>query len=732
MRVAPRPPAEPLEAPRGCGYHTGVAKPRNPSRGDANSASAAPAGRLIRWRNIVAVPSFHCRVQFALEVRRAFAEARPDCVAVELAAALKEPLLAGIAALPNIRALTYEEADGRHSLMFVDPSDSMVEAARLAVEHALPLELIDLDVDNFRQKPAAAPDEYAVGRIGLPAYYDLVGRSRFRSSPGSKNYDRERFMASRLRELSARHGTVLFALGMAHWDRIVGFLESGCKDPVPTITSRKVTLANLTDESFFHVLGELPYLTYLYEMSRRADGREAGRGQGPGVRGQDGGTRGQDGGASGQGPAVEGQDAGAGGRQSTEVPPSTGQLTTGDPKPTPDPGPLTPLSGDGAPALTPLCYDKAEAIKRLMTEAEERTEKEWGVRAGTGALRQLMDFARNWAVQAGRLIPDEFQSVVAGKGVLGDEYAGELLELGRTYPINEKDPNLPTLDLRRRSCTLGGRPVRIRRRYPRPGGTGVKVPLRPRPRRGERDEFRREWDRNELRDPFRNRHVSHIPEDVRLEAFAEYLRRRAMELLAARQSRTLEFTSSLLDGIEIRETIRNWHVSRRLYVRDERPAKGRVGPVVAVFEEDDDFRMYPWMLTWLSEFDYECDLALYATEPGRQVVGPGISRCEYGGFACIWPAQSIRDVWTDPDFDRAADKSERLLMAAIKYARDPYIAFTGPRPPRPFLNSLAARKGRKILYVPPGMLSPAEVAKIRQVHVLQGPHVRQHADQYIR
>lgn len=677
----------------------------------------------------MAVPSFHCRVQFALEVRRAFAEARPDCVAVELAAALKEALLAGIAALPNIRALTYEEADGRHSLMFVDPSDSMVEAARLAVERALPLELIDLDVDNFRQKPAAAPDEYAIGRIGLPAYYDLVGRSRFRSSPGSKNYDRERFMACRLRELSARHGTVLFALGMAHWDRIVGFLESGCKDPAPTITSRKVTLANLTDESFFHVLGELPYLTYLYEMSRGANGREAAGGQGAGAGGQDGA-------ASDQGSAVGGQDGAARGRLSATAGPSPAPMShrpADNPTLTPDPWPLIPRSDELIPqSAAPLCYDKAEAIKRLMTEAEERTEKEWGVRAGTGALRQLMDFARNWAVQAGRLIPDEFQSVVAGKGVLGDEYAGELLELGRTYPINEKDPSLPTLDLRRGSCTLDGRPVRVRRRYPRPGGTGVKVPLRPRPRRGERDEFRREWDRNEFRDPFRNRHVSHIPEDLRLEAFAEYLRRRAMDLLAARQSRTLEFTSSLLDGIEIRETIRNWHVSRRLYVRDERPAKGKVGPVVAVFEEDDDFRMYPWMLTWLSEFDYECDLALYATEPGRQVIGPGISRCEYGGFACIWPAQRIRDVWTDPDFDRAADKSERLLMAAIKYARDPYIAFTGPRPPRPFLNSLAARKGRKILYVPPGMLSPAEVAKIRQVHVLQGPHVRQHADKYIR
>jgi hypothetical protein len=631
--------------------------------------------RLIRVGNITAVPSFHCRAQFALEVRRAFRETAPDCIAVELAEALREPLLAGLKRLPSITVLSYPEVDGKTCYMSIDPCDSMIEASRLAVEHGLPLHLVDMDVDNYRQKPKRLPDEYAVGTIGLPAYTRLItaddaGLTR-RSGRGSKDYDRERHMASRLRELSARHRSVLFVLGMAHWPRIEGFLRTGCKPPPDPALARTVTVANVTDASFPHVLGELPYVTYLYELARRAE--------------------------------------------------------SGTPPPE-APASERPNS-DEAAAPTAVPFDKAAALKRLITDAEVRHEKEWGERAGPGAMRTLLAYARKWAVSTGRLLPDLYQMVVGGKSVVSDTYAGELLDLAWTYPFNEKDPSLPTMDIRKDTGRMGGKTFAVRRKQPVGQGSGPTVTVRRPARREERDGWKGDWDR---REKGWTSHCSHIPEDLVLEEFAAYVRKRALELLAAGRSRTLEFTSSLLDGLELRETIRNWHLRRKLFVREEVPVKGKVGPVVCVFEEDDDFRKYPWLVTWLSEFEYECDLALYATGPGEQLVGPGISRSEYGGFACITPAQRIRDVWSDPDFDRAVGKSERLLMAAIKYGRDPFIAYVGPRPPRPYLSGLAGRKGMRIIYVPPGALSPGAVAKVRRVHVLRGRDVRRYAKDYIR
>ncbi len=46
-------------------------------------------------------------------------------------------------------------------------------------------------------------------------------------------------------------------------------------------------------------------------------------------------------------------------------------------------------------------------------------------------------------------------------------------------------------------------------------------------------------------------------------------------------------------------------------------------------------------------------MALYATDPMRQVVGPGIMRATYGGFMLTYPPGRLFDVWRDPDYEAA-------------------------------------------------------------------------------
>jgi hypothetical protein len=178
------------------------------------------------------------------------------------------------------------------------------------------------------------------------------------------------------------------------------------------------------------------------------------------------------------------------------------------------------------------------------------------------------------------------------------------------------------------------------------------------------------------------------------------------------------FTSSLLDGIDIRETIRNWHEGK-IFVRNIRRVHGDVGSVVVVFDEDRMDR-YSYLTTWLGEHQNESDMAFYSTPPFDHMIGPGIGRGEYGGFLMSLPARRMYDVWADPDYDFAETKAERLLLAGLDYSIQKHVIYVAAKPPRSAFRTIAARFGRTIVYVPIGQLSPVTMKKIRVVHVLDG------------
>ncbi|MCZ6557640.1 MAG: hypothetical protein O7A69_07660, partial [SAR324 cluster bacterium] len=141
---------------------------------------------------------------------------------------------------------------------------------------------------------------------------------------------------------------------------------------------------------------------------------------------------------------------------------------------------------------------------------------------------------------------------------------------------------------------------------------------------------------------------------------------------------------------------------------------------------------YPWLVTWLGEHEQESDMALYATSAGEELVGPGISRCEYGGFLLSYPPRRMVDVWRDPFFDMVRNKPERLLLAGLDYSVQRHVLYIAGRPPRSWFNSIAERMGKKLVYLPIGQLNPATLKSIRSFHVLDGHHVREYAKDYIR
>ena len=69
---------------------------------------------------------------------------------------------------------------------------------------------------------------------------------------------------------------------------------------------------------------------------------------------------------------------------------------------------------------------------------------------------------------------------------------------------------------------------------------------------------------------------SYPPEDLVIEEYGRFVKQKAKAILSEERARVEPFTTSILDGIDIRETIRNWH-RHKIFVRNREPSGGRSG-----------------------------------------------------------------------------------------------------------------------------------------------------------
>ncbi|MBW1680850.1 MAG: hypothetical protein JRF59_09630 [Deltaproteobacteria bacterium] len=371
--------------------------------------------------------------------------------------------------------------------------------------------------------------------------------------------------------------------------------------------------------------------------------------------------------------------------------------------------------------------DRLRIHLELINEARKNHLKKNREELTRTQMRILHRFARNYALLTGNLVPSFYQLVVAARGAADDNFAYEVWDLGSTYPWQTEAPGLPVLRLRGEDLFLDQKRIRFHRRLTTLRRRLVPVPVRKR---------KRERRPGEWKAGFKGAAIcSYPPEDVAVEGYGDYLKKRAMEIKNEENSRVEPFTCSMLDGIDVRQTLRDWILGRKVYVREERPLRGKVGSVVVIFDPDkpgpDGKECFPWLVTWLGEHDQESDMAFYSTPAGEVMAGPGISRCRYGGFMLTYPPKRVYDIWRDPFFDIARNKPERLLMAALDYSLEKHVVYVAPEPPSGWCRSMAARLGKQIIYLPVGVFSPVTRNRIRLFHVLDGHHVRRYARDYL-
>ncbi|HTI50856.1 MAG TPA: hypothetical protein VL475_07895 [Planctomycetaceae bacterium] len=367
-----------------------------------------------------------------------------------------------------------------------------------------------------------------------------------------------------------------------------------------------------------------------------------------------------------------------------------------------------------------------DGVKGLLLAARDRYKadlKNRGRKLTPHLFATYLKYVRNLSLIERRMTPDLYTLVTAAQQMAGDQFAISLAETVREYPATGEMP-FPELTAGIQQGRLpDGTVVEMKSRLPGPPVNWRTCQLRSRPERSQQLQWQMRWN------PFS--HCSWPPEDVAIEKFRTHVKDKALAILGMDLARSEKFSASLMDGLDIRETLRNWHTGD-LYVKVNPPTRGSLDCVVMLFDSPADPRDYPWRTTWMAEHHDESTLALFATDFRREMVGPAIGVANYGGAVFLFPPRPIPDIWTDRRFDFADTLEERLVAAGCLHSRERHVALLSHAPPGAGWRRLARRFGRKLVHVPLSHFSQETVQQLRIVHVLNGKQVRSYAADFIR
>jgi len=643
------------------------------------------------------MPVLHERLDLAPIIHRTLEMLQPEAVAVELPTTLTEAAVKAVARLPRISVVISEEPGEDALAWVVTPGDPMVEAMRWAAEHEREVLLVDPDVRYGHRRHDQLPDPHSLHQIGDERYLDLIRRLAGSAPFDDRDTLRERGIAHHLQQAAERlDGPILSLVGAAHAERVVAYLDGPTAPPLARQRRTKVQVRHLHPESLTAVLPDPPLAHSVFEHLRTGNPPDepefsatvAPRLELPlGVLTVVSGGKIED--RAGRARALAAYAAHRGSREA------------------PDGG----LVCDRA-ALGVVVWKVGAASYTEQTRSETPPWQQ----------RLFFDFVHRYARIRGQLIGGLYEWVVGARGVGDDNLAWEIFDVARCYPWQEETAEIATARVDGEFLDLGTRTIRFRRRFMRVKQRPVAVPVRARPTAEEPGEWLQAFQGDSI--------CSYPPEDVVVEDWGHHLKQRAVSVLSAERSRSEPFTTSMLDGIDLRETLLRLHEGR-IWVREQGRDVGAAGSVVMTFDEDIDGTSYPYLMSWLGEHEQESDMALYATDPLQQVVGPGIMRATYGGFMLTYPPGRLYDVWQDSDYRMARTKPEVLLMAAVDYSVDKLVVHVGPQPPASRIRDYAAARNRKIVHLPLGSLSPVSIQKVRVLHILAGRDKREIAKDYV-
>ncbi len=368
-----------------------------------------------------------------------------------------------------------------------------------------------------------------------------------------------------------------------------------------------------------------------------------------------------------------------------------------------------------------------DGVKEIMLKARENFLNKHKIRyhnLTSQTFQIYLQYVRNLTLMEHRLTPDLYTLVVSAKQIGGDAYAIALMEAARDYPFQQVAPGMDTLALGIDQAVLDDDQVMtMKNRLNETQFEWRSLDLKPDPEQFKQEQWKYTWN------PYGQ--CSWPPEDEKIESMNTHVREQSKLLLSNDLARTEKFTSSVKDGIDIRDTLRNWHTGD-IYVKEIPPSRGTIEVVVFLFEMEPQPERYPWRQTWYAEHKDESTLCFFATNYMDNMVGPGIGQATYGGCMMIFPPRPILNIWEDPRIFMAKTLEEKLLEAAFLHSREKHVTVVSPGPPKAGWRRMCRQYKKRIIHIPLKRFSAQTIEKVRRFHVLNGKHIRSFATRFIQ
>ena len=221
------------------------------------------------------LPIVHANGDMAHEVRETLIARHYDCLAVPLPESVSQPVEAAIEELPTISVVVLREDQEdselgakQASYVPVDPCQAVIMGLRVAMGEGIERAYIDRDVRVYEPDPIHVPDPYNLKTVSVAAYAAAALPSLPRPLPGSQREARIAWMAFRLHELELEFSAILALCPLQDWPYVrEAYLERKEYLAPDSLTSSPQTYA-VSGASLYFILGELPFITGLYEKRR--------------------------------------------------------------------------------------------------------------------------------------------------------------------------------------------------------------------------------------------------------------------------------------------------------------------------------------------------------------------------------------------------------------------------------------------------------------------------------
>lgn len=374
-------------------------------------------------------------------------------------------------------------------------------------------------------------------------------------------------------------------------------------------------------------------------------------------------------------------------------------------------------------------FNYLNEIRKIYFVAEKNYIRKFDETISPAIFKKIFQYLRNLGRLQFKLIPDLYNILLTAKSMVDGDYAYEVFLTAISYPFipneNQKLENTIKFSLDEETNEI----IKFvfKRRFKRPI---LKKMIKrsefddfdPIPEESFEGEWKDVWDKFS---PYG--YVSYPPEDIYIEGYMNYLRKRITEIIMEENSSSIKFDTSLEDGIDWRETVAHYK-EKEIYVKKYPRNVPKIGALIVQFlEEPFDEDEYNYHSTLFAEHDKESHISMITTTPGEVFIGPGITRLKYAAFISQFPPLGMP--YLIPKTNE--DLKLRLIFTAMNMSLTNIIGFVAPKPPSAAHRYFASQNGFKIIYFPLSQLSKASFHRLRILHLLAHKDLRDIAKEYI-